>query len=136
MNRQTVSSARAARLFSRALFAHAFTFRAMSRFVCFVIISAALFTGNSQNIFGQSWRIKTPRDTVGVYASQINPVQSLMQLNSNVLVDMKILGTYGVWYGQNGSGFDARYTMNIPGWSAPFPLPNPPSYNGTNYQIY
>ena len=84
----------------------------------------------------QSWRISTPRDTVYVPANQSTLVTSHLSFGSSVQADVHINGTFGAFPGQNGSGLDARYTYSVPNWNAPFPLPNPPRYNGTGYQIY
>ncbi|MEO6940805.1 MAG: choice-of-anchor D domain-containing protein [Candidatus Kapaibacterium sp.] len=84
----------------------------------------------------QNWRIPTPRDTVFVPANQRTSTGSRMSLTVGVGVSLRLTGTFGLWQGQNSAGFDARYTYDVPGWAAPFPLLDPPSFNGTNYQIF
>ncbi len=85
--------------------------------------------GNAQ------WRIATPRDTLFVPANSQNMTQSKLFPSSAVAMNLYITGTFGAFPGQFSSGFDGRYTFNVPNWNAPFPLPNPPSFNGTSYQI-
>src|SRR4051794_29094638 len=81
----------------------------------------------------QSWRTPTPRDTVYVPANTIVPVQSnRLHQSSAVFTDFYISGTFGAFTGQKSSGFDGAYTYNVPNWSAPYPLPNPPSFGTTS----
>jgi len=82
------------------------------------------------------WRIATPRDTIYVPANTPIATQSNIAITSGTQMFMRISGTYGIITGQNGAGFDARYTYSVPNWNAPFPLPNPPDWNGTSFETY
>ncbi len=82
------------------------------------------------------WRIATPRDSLTIHANNPSVVTSNMVLTSSIGVSLELKGTFGLWAGQDSTGFDARYTYNVPGWLAPYPLIDPPAFNGTNYQIY
>jgi len=100
----------------------------LATLVCLLFVCAG--SANAQ------WRISTPRDTLSVLANNPSPVTSNMVLTSSIAVSMELGGTFGLWSGQDGSGFDARYTYALPGWLAPFPLIDPPTFNGKSYQIF
>src|SRR5207244_13576369 len=82
------------------------------------------------------WRLTTPRDTIYVPANQPSPTHSKIYQSSYVQTDLVLTKTFGAFSGQNGTGFDARYTYSVPNWNAPYPLANPPSFHGTSYEIY
>ena len=83
------------------------------------------------------WRRATPRDTIYVPARQKSGVLSNITGPQCTKTEFFISGTFGIFPGQDSTGFDGRYMYSDPpGWSAPTPLANPPSWNGTNYQVY
>jgi hypothetical protein len=85
---------------------------------------------------GAQWKVQTPRDTVKIFANQPKEVLSKLQQPDGVTVSMTFSKTFGIG-GQNGTGFDARYMYeNIPGWSTPTPLLNPPTYGNKSYKVY
>lgn len=88
------------------------------------------------SVSNAQWRIKTPRDTIYVPATSSSVVTSNILVPSGSQIFMTISGTFGIITGQNGTGLDARYTYAIPNWNAPFPITNPPSWNGSAYQTY
>jgi len=86
---------------------------------------------------GAQWRRATPRDTIYVPARQKAGVLSNIPGPECTQMQFSISGTFGIFPGQDSTGFDARYMYSDPpGWNAPTPLANPPSWNGTNYQVY
>ena len=96
-----------------------------------------VFTASLREAKAQtSWRKKTPRDTVFVPADTISWTPGHIALDQNVVTKFYLSSTFGIFHGQNGTGFDARYTYQVPGWNFPSPLKNPPSWNNTNYQVY
>jgi hypothetical protein len=108
---------------------------AINRF-CLWIFTLAIVSVAGALPVGAQWRIATDRDTMRILADNPSQLTSRMQLTSPIVVSMDVSGTFGLWAGQDSTGFDARYTYAIPNWLAPYPLADPPSFNGTNYQIY
>lgn len=85
----------------------------------------------------QAWRRKTPRDTVRIQANSFSWFASKLSLVTGMQIQARFLGTFGMFSGQNGKGFDTRYTYEQPpGWAAPLPLLNPPDFNGKKHNIY
>ena len=106
-----------------------------ARWIRLAIFACAVLPVCASSVTAQ-WRTPTPRDTLFVPANSQNVTQSKLFPSSAVLMNLYVTGTFGAFPGQFSSGFDGRYTSNVPNWSAPFPLPNPPTFNGKNYQIY
>jgi hypothetical protein len=85
----------------------------------------------------QNWRRKTPRDTIRVNANSPSWIQSKMSLSTGLDIQAVFKGTFGMFSGKTGTGFDARYTYEQPpGWAAPIPLLNPPSFNNQSHNVY
>jgi len=101
----------------------------------------ALLLGASPLLFGVNaahaqWRRTTPRDTVYVPARQKVPILSNIPGSACTKTEFYLSGTFGIFPGQDSTGFDARYMYSDSNWNAPYPLANPPSWNGTSYQVY
>jgi hypothetical protein len=107
-----------------------------SIFAIFALFVLALGVVSPNNAQGQNWRITTPRDTVRLPANVPYWIDGNFPFSSNIQINLKISGTFGIWPGQDSTGFDARYTYNIPGWLAPYPLIDPPTFDGKSYEIY
>lgn len=85
----------------------------------------------------QSWRRTTPRDTVKIYANSHKFEPARLQLGGGLDLFVRFRGTFGMFPGKNSEGFDAQFTyLAIPGWAAPYPLMNPPTFNGRRENIY
>lgn len=86
----------------------------------------------------QSWRFKTPRDTIKVMANSTTwTATKLRGLPNTIEIQQTFTGTFGMFPNQQGKGFDAKYAyMPIPGFAAPTPIELPPSYNGKKDTIY
>lgn len=86
------------------------------------------------------WRRKTPRDTIQVQANSDAWKTSKMSLAYGFQIAATYTGTFSMYPGQSGQGgqgMDAKYTYYpIPGWSAPVPMLNPPSFNGRTDEIF
>lgn len=90
------------------------------------------------SVDAQSWHRHTPRDTVFVPANANGFTFSHNFAPSNlVTIDLNAWGTFSALPGQTpGAGFDAAYFYSDTAWSTPYPLRNPPAWNGTSYNIY
>lgn len=86
----------------------------------------------------QNWHRHTPRDTAYVPANSSGFTFSRTFAPSNLITaDLYVSGTFSALPGQvPGKGFDAAYLYEDTAWKAPYPLKNPPSWNGTSYNIY
>src|ERR1017187_2228009 len=108
-----------------------------SRLIISVVIGFVFVAANIREASAQSsWHKRTPRDTVFVPADTITWISGHIVLDQNVKTKFYLSGTFGIFSGQHGTGFDARYTYQVPGWNFPSPLKNPPSWNNTSYQVY
>jgi len=107
-----------------------------SSLAIFILLVLALSAVTPKYAHAQNWRISTPRDTLWLPANVPYWIDGNFPFSSNILINLKIHGTFGIWPGQNSTGFDARYTYNIPGWLAPYPLIDPPTFDGKSYEIY
>ncbi len=100
----------------------------------FVLLAAA---NSSANAVWKPWQINTPRDTFYVNAKNHEWTTSNQSVELGVRTIFYFSGTFGIFPWQDSAGFDARYLYSDNAWSnAPFPLANPPSWNGTSYQVY
>jgi hypothetical protein len=102
-------------------------------------ISLCFFSANPAHAQWKKWIASTPRDTFSVKADRYNipATQSPSITQLNISTEFYFSGTFGIFTGQDSTGFDARYTYaNPPNWNAPIPLANPPTWNNQNYQVY
>ncbi len=102
------------------------------------LVLAGMILGlSAQRAAAQSlWRKPTPRDTIYVPASQKAWVRGHFPAPVCTNTKFSIQGTFGIFPGQDSTGFDARYMYSDTNWNAPYPLPNPPSWDGMSYQVY
>ncbi len=105
---------------------------------CSLVIGIFLLNATSAYAQWKPWMAQTPRDSIFVHADQFAPAaQTHFPIQQNISTEFYFSGTFGVFSGQDSTGFDARYTYkNPPNWNAPIPLANPPTWNNQNYQVY
>jgi hypothetical protein len=103
--------------------------------IAFLIVPLTLIpVGRAQ------WRVRTPRDTVVVPANRsiFTYSHNNFSLASYVTAEITVRGTFSALPGQTaGKGFDPAYLYEDTAWkAAQLPLFNPPSWQGTKYNIY
>ncbi len=84
----------------------------------------------------KAWKTTTPRDTIYIHANQETPWTPISYTADCISTEFYFSGTFGVFPGKDSTEFDARYMFSDPSWPPPYPLANPPTWNGTNYQVY
>ncbi len=112
------------------------TFGTAALAVALAVCALAVCALGANTAHAQQWRTTTPRDTTFISARSMNGNTGFAYTAGCISTKFYFSGTFGVFPWQVSTGFDARYLFSDPVSPPPHPLANPPTWNGTNYQVY